>query len=423
MDSKERLAAPEGKSRIVVVGAGLVGLACAHALADEGHIVTVVDREGPAAGASRGNAGWLAHTDIDPLASPGMLLQVPKFLSDPLGPLSIRREYLLTILPWLVRLLAASRPGRLRHTVEAIVALNSLAMPAWDRLSAELRIGHFIHRRGGLFAYDSAADFARDREKFARQRSFGIEVVELPQAELRQMEPSLSDAVVGAAFYPEAAHVSDPRLVAEALAGAAQLRGIDLVKAEVTALAAGPGVLLQLRDQAPIMADRCVLAAGAWSRKLARDVGDSIPLETERGYNVSFPDALPGLSRPVSFAGQGFVATPLTTGLRIGGAVELGGLALPPNHDRTRALHTKAQRFLRDLPAFDSGTVWMGHRPSIPDSLPVIGLSRDGPEVVYAFGHGHYGLTQSAATGSLVADLIAGRPSAIDLKPFSPQRF
>jgi D-amino-acid dehydrogenase len=138
---------------------------------------------------------------------------------------------------------------------------------------------------------------------------------------------------------------------------------------------------------------------------------------------VSFPEAGHALSRPVSFFGQGFVATPLTTGLRIGGAVELGGLALPPNHARTRALHGKAQRLLRDLPAFDSGTVWMGHRPSIPDSLPVIGFARGGQEVVYAFGHGHYGLTQSAATARLVADLVAGRAPAIDLAAFSPQRF
>ena len=409
--------------RIVVLGAGLVGLACAHALADEGHIVSVIDREGPAAGASRGNAGWIAHTDIDPLASPGMLRQVPGFLADPLGPLAIPPRYLLPILPWLVRLLIASRPGRFNHSVEALASLNSLALPAWERLSRQLGLEHFIHRRGGLFVYHDAALFARDRQKFARQRAFGIETIELAPGELRQMEPSLTDAAVGAAFYPAAAHVSDPRLVTEALAHAAKLRGIDLIRSEVTGIAAKPGVLVELRDQAPVMADRCVVAIGAWSAVLAKRLGDSIPLESERGYNVSFPDDPHPLSRPVSFAGEGFVATPLTTGLRIGGAVELGGLVLPPNHARTRALYGKAQRVLRDLPAFERGTMWMGHRPSLPDSLPVIGVSRAGAEVVYAFGHGHYGLTQSAPTARLVADLIAGRTPAIDLSPFSPQRF
>jgi len=412
-----------GAARIVVIGAGLVGLTAAHALADEGYAVTVIDREGPAAGASRGNAGWLAHTDIDPIASPGMLAQVPRFLLDPLGPLAIRARYLLPILPWLARLILASRPSQLTRSIEALVSLNRLAMPAWERLSRQLGTGHFIHRRGALFAYDDARLLARARLQFARQRGFGIDVVELDRAELRQMEPALAETILGAGYFPDAAHVSDPRLVTEALFNAARLRGIGFIKAEVTAVARGPGVLVQATGHNPILADRCVIAAGAWSRNLAHALGDTIPLETERGYNVSFPEAGHGLARPVSFGGHGFVATPLSTGLRIGGAVELGGLTLPPNHARTRALHQKAQRLLRDVPAFETGTVWMGHRPSLPDSLPVIGFCRAGKEVVYAFGHGHYGLTQSAATGRIVADLIAGRTPPVDLAPFSPQRF
>src|SRR3954452_7067939 len=143
--------------KIAVIGAGLVGLASAHALADEGHAITVIDREGPAAGASRGNAGWLAHTDIDPIASPKMLRQVPKFLLDPLGPLSIRPAYFLTVLPWLLRLLVAARPSNLERSVEALVGLQRLAMPAWDRLSGRLALKNVIHRRGGLFAFESEA--------------------------------------------------------------------------------------------------------------------------------------------------------------------------------------------------------------------------------------------------------------------------
>jgi D-amino-acid dehydrogenase len=166
-----------------------------------------------------------------------------------------------------------------------------------------------------------------------------------------------------------------------------------------------------------------VLAAGAWSKPLAQGLGDRIPLDTERGYNVSFPGATTQISRPVSFEGHGFVVTPLDTGLRVGGAVELGGLNLPPNHDRTRALHAKAKRFVRGVPEIGEGTMWMGFRPCIPDSLPVIGHARKTRDVVYAFGHGHYGLTQSAGTAGLVADLIAGRTPPIDLSPFSPQRF
>lgn len=408
--------------RIAVIGAGIIGLASAHALADEGHEVTVIDREGPAAGASRGNAGWLAHTDIDPIASPGLLRKVPGYLLDPLGPLAIRPSYLMPVLPWLTRLVLATRPERWRASVDAIVSLNGLAMPAWDALASRLGIDGLIHRRGGLFVYPTQEALAEARAHVARQRAYGINAVELAGHELRQMEPSLADTLAGGTFYPDAAHVSDPRLVTEALFEAARARGIAFIRAEVKAVAAGDGVEIGNSGD-PISADAAVLAAGAWSRPIAKALGDSIPLDTERGYNVSFPEARHPLSRPVSVSGQGFVVTPLESGLRIGGAVELGGLDLPPNHDRTRALYAKATRFVRDVPAIETGTMWMGFRPSLPDSLPAIGFARASRRVVYAFGHGHYGLTQSVATGRLVADLIGGRAPPIDLAPFSPQRF
>lgn len=409
--------------KITIVGAGLVGLASAHALAAEGHRVTVIDREGPAAGASQGNAGWLAHTDIDPIASPKMLRRVPRFLLDPLGPLAIRPSYLISILPWLARLVWASRPENLARSVEALVSLQKLAMPAWTSLSGELGLGKLIHRRGGLFVFDDEAAFVRAKAHFQKQRALGIACDLLDAAQVRQMEPALTDRVVAAAFFPDAAHVSDPREVTQALFDAAMARDIHFEKAEIRAVEPGPPVRLVTRSGDVLTADRVVVAAGAWSRPLAASLGDDVPLDTERGYNVSFPGVTGLLSRPVSFDGQGFVATPLDSGLRIGGAVELGGLSLPPNHARTRALYEKATRFLRDVPPFESGSTWMGFRPSIPDSLPVIGRARTSADVIYAFGHGHYGLTQSAATGSLVADLIAGRTPPIDLARFSPQRF
>jgi D-amino-acid dehydrogenase len=411
------------RMRIAIIGAGLVGLATAHALRGEGHDVSILDREGPAAGASRGNAGWLAHTDIDPIASPRMLRQVPRYLLDPLGPLAIRPSYLLSILPWLTRLILASRPASLERSVNGLVALQKLAMPAWSQLSGDLGLGRHIHRRGGLFVFASQADFDAAKPHFQRQQDLGIACDLLDQPALRQLEPMLGDVIVGGAFFPDAAHVSDPRILTEALFDAALARGCTFLQADATGIEAGPPVRVLLRAGAPLDVDAVVVACGAWSKPLAASLGDAIPLDTERGYNVSFPDATGLLSRPVAFPGHGFVATPMETGLRIGGAVELGGLALPPNHERSRALHTKATRFLRMCPPYESGTKWMGFRPSIPDSLPVIGAARSTPRVVYAFGHGHYGLTQSAATGRIVADLLAGRTPPIDLAAFSPQRF
>jgi D-amino-acid dehydrogenase len=351
-----------------------------------------------------------------------MLRQVPAMLLDPLGPLAIRPAYLPALLPWLARLVVASRPSQLARSVEALVSLQRLAMPAWDRLAETLGLGPLIHRRGALFAYSDAGALAAARHHFARQRAFDIACDELGQEDVGRLEPGLTPSVVGAAFYPDAAHVADPRQLTEALFATAMNRGIAFERAAVTAIEPRETVLLRRAGAEPHAAEAVVVAAGAWSRPLAAGLGDRVPLDTERGYNVSFPGCHP-LGRPVAFPGHGFVVTPLDTGLRIGGAVELAGLDLPPNHRRSAVLYEKARGWVRGLPPYEEGTRWMGFRPSIPDSLPVIGPARASRAILYAFGHGHYGLTQAPATASLVAALFAGRNPAIDLGPFSASRF
>ena len=169
-------------------------------------------------------------------------------------------------------------------------------------------------------------------------------------------------------------------------------------------------------------ASHAVIAAGAWSRPLAAGAGDRIPLETERGYNTTLPPGAFDLRRQLTFPGHGFVVTPIGGGVRVGGAVELGGLRRPPDFRRSATMLAKAQHFLPGLRA-EGGVQWMGFRPSLPDSLPVIGPSRMSPRIIHSFGHGHLGLTQSAATGRIVADLIGGRRPPLDIAPFSPQRF
>jgi D-amino-acid dehydrogenase len=409
--------------KVTIIGAGIVGIACAHALADEGHEIVLIDHDGPAAGASKGNAGWLAHTEIDLIASPKMLRQVPRFLLDPLGPLTIRPSYLLPLVPWLARLVVAAWPTNFERSAAALLSLQRLALPAWELMAATLGVGDLIHQRGSLLLYDSETMLRHAMPHLERQRTWGIAWDLLERPQLRYIEPALTERIVGGAYFPDMAHVTDPYLMTNRLFEVAMARGIRYEQRRVVAIEPDERPVLRFADSSREISDRIVVAAGAWSKPLAAGLGDRIPLDTERGYNVSFPGVSSPLSRPVSFAGHGFVVTPLGTGLRIGGAVELGGLALQPNHERSRAMHTKAKRFIRDLPDYDTGSRWMGFRPSIPDSLPVIGHARAIRQVVYAFGHGHYGLTQAAATGRLVAALVAGRAPAIDLAPFSPQRF
>jgi D-amino-acid dehydrogenase len=411
---------------ILIAGAGIIGTACAHALLDEGHTVTLIDPDGSARRASgapsAGNAGWIAHGDIMPLASPKMVLQAPRMLLDPLGPLAIRPAHLLAFLPWLARFVWASRPSAVEASTRALVSLQMRALPLWLARAKALGLDKHIHRRGGLYMLDTAASVDSARADIRRQQQEGISVDLITAEEARQMEPALRDVFAGAIFHADAAHIADPLWLTTALFDAALARGAVSKRAQVRALAAD-GKPALLTDDGVLEADAIVLATGIWSKQLAAGLGDIVPLDTERGYNVSFGGVTDLISRPVAFKDHGFVATALDSGLRIGGAVEFGGVQATPNHKRTRALYESANRFIAGLPGFESGELWMGFRPSLPDSLPVIGPSRASSRIIYAFGHGHLGMTQSQVTAALVADMIAQRSSEIDVAPFVAQRF
>jgi D-amino-acid dehydrogenase len=411
------------RADVVVVGAGIVGIAAACALAAEGRSVLVLDRAEAAKGASFGNAGAFAFSDVMPLASPGIMRKAPKWLLDPLGPLSIPPSYLPAIAPWLWRFWRASRPARAAHSLQAQAAMMRLAQAAMERLVAEAGAEPMVRADGALELYESEAEWKAALPGWEVRAQAGIGFEHLRGEAIAALQPGLSPGLAFATFVPAWKNVEDPYLFATALAAHAQRLGARLRQAEVQAMdPAEDGVRIRLADGAALAAGHAVIACGAWSRPLAARLGDAVPLETERGYNTTLPPGAFDVKRHLTFPGHGFVVTAIGGGVRVGGAVELGGLALPPNFRRAEAMLAKAARFLPGLRT-EGGRQWMGFRPSLPDSLPVIGPSRASPRVIHAFGHGHLGLTQSAATGRLVADLVAGRKPSIDIAPFSAQRF
>lgn len=408
---------------VAVIGAGIVGLAVAATLQKEGRRVVLVDRRGVAEEASRGNAGAFAFSDILPLASPGMIRKAPRWLLDPLGPLAIPPAYLPAIAPWLLRFWLASRPDRVRASTVAQGALMRLAASEMAALTGRLGLDHLVRRDGSLELYESEAALASSAAGWAARDAAGIAFEHVRGARLAELQPGLSPAFVAGTFVPGWQTVTDPRDFALAIFARIEQAGGRLVRAAVTAVAPREGgVAISLEGGATVAARQAVIACGAWSKPLAAALGDRVPLETERGYNTTLPAGAFDLRRQVIFGGHGFVVTPLSTGLRVGGAVELGGLARPPNYARADAMLAKAARFLPGLKT-EGGTRWMGFRPSMPDSLPVIGPSSASAAIVHAFGHGHLGLTQSAATGRLVADMLAGRRPPLDPAPFAAARF
>jgi D-amino-acid dehydrogenase len=402
---------------VVVVGAGVVGLSIALAAQARGFSVRVLDREGVCAGASAGNAGAFAFTDILPLASPRVIRQAPKWLLDPLGPLSVPPRYALRIAPWMLRFWRASWPGQVRASTTAQTGLMALSKAALEPFLAAHGLTHMLRRDGQLQVYEGQAEFDASLTSWTARAEAGIAFEHLEGDAIAAKQPGLDARFTHATFTPGWWSISDPKDYVLAMAERFRAGGGEVVIAQATHLLPD-GV----DTSAGAMKGRVVLAAGAFSHHLARSAGVRIPLETERGYNTTLPSGAIDLRCQVTFGGHGFVISKLTSGIRIGGAVELGGLKLPPNYARADAMLTKAKRFMPGLDT-SGGVQWMGFRPSLPDSLPAIGPLPGQPNTLCAFGHGHLGLTQSAGTAAIIADLLAGVAPAIDLSAFAPSRF
>ena len=408
---------------VAIVGAGIIGICTAFKLQEAGRSVVLIDRKGIAEETSRGNAGAFAFSDVIPLATSGVLQKLPGWLSDPLGPLTIRPEYLPQITPWLMRFWRAGWPDRVASGIRAQSALMRVARSEAEALIANAGLESLIRSDGILELYETEAGLRGTARDDAAKAAEGIEFRHVRGVELAELQPGLSPKITCGTFIPKWQTVQDPYDYAVAVAKAATDRGASFRKAEVVQLRPqDDGVIIELSGGSAIRARQAVVAGGAWSHHLTKPLGDDIPLETERGYNTTLPGYSFDLKRQLFFGGHGFVVTPLASGIRVGGAVELGGLKLPPNFKRADAMLQKAARFMPGL-VTTGGKQWMGFRPSLPDSLPAIGFSRRSRNIAYAFGHGHLGLTQSAGTGQLVANLLTGAPQPIDMSPFSPQRF
>ncbi len=407
---------------LIVVGAGTVGLAIAYHLHQEGMAVTVIDRDPEGDRASHGNAGAIAVTEVVPASVPGLAWKVPGWLLDPLGPLAIRPRHAPRLARWLWAFARAGRPAEVARIAAALSALNSRVYDDLiPMLTATGLIGE-LHRSGALTVYESRKAFAADSAAWELKRRHGIEMEMLGRAEALALEPALGPIVACGVFTPQWSHISDPRHLVSALRTWLQAAGVVVMPGEVAAIDGSDPLSVRLRDGRSVTAARVVVAAGAWSGRLAKGLGDAVLLESERGYNTTIREPGVTVGREIIFAERSFVATPLSCGLRIGGAAEFGGLAAVADYRRSKALAKLAARYFPDLRTA-GGVEWAGHRPATPDSLPVIGRASANDRVFYAFGHGHLGLTQAATTGRLIADLLLRRPTPIDLTPYAVTRF
>jgi D-amino-acid dehydrogenase len=361
------------------------------------------------------------------MSMPGIWTSVPRWMLDPLGPLSIRLAYMPTLFPWLWRFLRAGRREEVRKQAAALRALLGPTLPYLKQLVAGVGVDDLIREQGHLYVYGSEKALAGDHFAWELRRDAGVQRDLLDRRQLREFDPALSSSYTNGVLIRENGHTTDPGGLVLRLAEHFVRQGGTIHRAKATGYRLDGGQLQFIEtEDGPVPADSAVIAAGAHSKALLKMLGDWVPLETERGYHVMISDPESQPRVPTCDASSKFITTPMKHGLRLAGTVELAGLEQGPDWNRARALVKLGQKMLPGLPACvaeERLVLWMGHRPSLPDSLPVIDKASRFPNIVYAFGHGHVGMTAAPMTGHLVADLILGRTPKIDLAPFRHSRF
>ncbi len=406
---------------VAIIGAGIVGVSSGVFLQREGHRVTMFDPRGPAGGASHGNAGIIEAGSCMPIATPGILRNIPSMLLDKNGPIIIRPSYFPRALPWLTRLVLATRWSKIERTSQALLSISRNALAAYDDLLDSVPVVNIMHDVGRLTAYSTQEGFdaAAASRQFAMDRGMALEV--LDRHALHDLEPNLAPIFQKGVLQPDSRFISNPKRLIETCVGQIIARGGEMRRAAVTRIESRENGCAVITENGTQLFDRVVIACGAWSETLCRTLGFSVPLESERGYHLLLPQPATSVQRPTVWAERYINLCPMEEGLRMTVGVEYAGRDAPPDYGRAHRLLVYAREMLPSL-AGEPESEWLGLRPSMPDSLPVLGPAPGHPNVILAFGHNHIGLTLGPATGQIVTDLVSGRVPAMNLEPFAPTR-
>ena len=409
---------------IVVIGAGIVGTCCGAWLQRDGHRITFISHIAPGEACSYGNAGSLSPSACLPVGLPGMWKQVPKWLLQSDGPLAIRPAHLPALLPWLWRFLRHSSRDEVVRIATALRGLLSPIFDCYAPLLERAQAQPWVRRTGCLYVYSGPDTARRWAWGMNLRRQLGVDLRDVGQDELEALEPDLKGRFRFGILAPENGSTLDPSQLVKALHaqctadGAATLSGTVIGFERRGDRIEGVG----LADGRRVEADGVVVAGGAWSGGLARGLGLRVPLETQRGYHVTVHSSQLALSHTVMAPEYNLMVNPMAMGLRLAGTVEFAGLKRPPHLARAAVLLDKGREM---FPHLDTSrhSAWMGHRPCLPDSLPVIGPAPGWANAWLAFGHGHVGMCGGATTGREIAHLVAGRAPQVDLRPFRADRF
>lgn len=408
---------------VTIIGAGIIGLSCAVQLQARGLSVTIIDKVGAGDATSHGNAGVFAVCGCIPVATPGFLWTVPGLLMDPHGPLSLPKGYLPKLAGWGSQFAMNTRMSRFKQISHA---LNPLLENATRHHLAQAQLAGaeaYVKASPYYYLYKNQQAFAADQLAWQTRRQHGIEYDILHGEQIQQLEPAVSEQFSYAVALKHHGHSPNPGQLVKALARHFARQGGEMITGEVSHFSYRdnhPDAVVTDRGIYPM--NKLLIASGAWSAKLTAQLGYKVPLESERGYHIELPDPQIKLHNPIMFSAGKLVATPMEQGIRFAGLVEFAGLKADPNYDFCARLLHHAKTLFPSINA-EPHIKWMGHRPSITDSLPVIGQSPNHANVYFAFGHQHMGLTMAPRTGQLISDLICQGTTDLDLTPYRIDRF
>ncbi|GGA93733.1 dehydrogenase [Brucella endophytica] len=408
---------------VVIVGAGIVGVSTAVWLQRAGHRVTLIDRLGVAERTSYGNGGVLASCSIVPVTVPGLMRKAPRMLFDRSQPLFLRWPYLPKLAPWLVRYLSHCNAKDVERIAMAIHGIVGDSLSDHQALSVGTGAQRYLIPSDYVFVYSDRAHFAQDAFGWGIRKAHGIAWEELEGSALQDYDPSFSPMLGFGARLGGHGLISDPGAYVKALAAHAQAGGATFRKGDVSDVVHAQGKVSGVRlGGETLICDDVVIATGAWSKPLARMLGLDVPLESERGYHIELlePNIMP--RSPVMMAAGKFVVTPMESRIRLAGIVEFGGLNAPASRPPFDLLMRNIKAAMPTL-TWKGTREWMGHRPAPADSIPVIGAVPTISGAWLGFGHHHIGLTGGPKTGRLLAQMICGQKTKLDLAPYAPIRF
>ena len=410
-------------SKVIIVGAGVIGTASALTLLKDGYEVTLVDKEKPCAGASFGNAGAIVNGSCAPTAMPGIFFDAIRMLAQTNSPFSIQPSYFPKIAPWLFRFILQSRSSTVFNNAKYLHALSQHAVASWHQLTNNTQLTSLFRATGWLKVYESEKTFAGTSKSRELLDEMGTNYELLTGSQIHDLEPNLAPVFKRGFYQKDSLSIANPEQLVKGMVDLFVSRGGTYKQFDVNHITTNNDQVTLRGSLGELTADKVVIAAGAWSRSLAKQLEDNIPLDTERGYHLMLPKSSSSLlNRPVVHGENSFVLSPMETGLRMTSQVEFAGLNTPPDYKKIRSLLPLVKSMLPKVETREE-SVWLGFRPSLPDSLPVLGFSTKTNKVVYAFGHQHLGMTLAAVTGFLVSDLLSNRAPRIPIFPYRPNRF